>query len=294
MAQDSKTLFVRGLSWYTDEHELRAYFEQFGPTERCVVARDRDTNKSRGFGFVTFETVEDTEKALSVEHELSNRTLYAQISIPRERTDRRDDNREMETHKLYCGNLPESVGSMDLGQYFQELAEVVDATVMMDRETGRSRGFGFVAFSEDIEPERISEIMGSDHQLDGKDIRVHMAFRRADYSRPSYNNDDNEDMGFGGGGSALSDDDSDIDTSTRTMFRCSMPTPGTPGWPGMTGLGSSFRGVRTMCTFSGLDSTPMLAHAMRANQPQVNLLNKKPAMRLNGSVVRSVMMKILK
>jgi len=291
MAQEPKTLFVRGLSWYTDEHELRAYFEQFGPTERCVVARDRDTNKSRGFGFVTYETIEDAEKALSVEHELSNRTLYAQLSIPRERVDRRPqyDDREMESHKVYCGNLPESVGSMDLGQYFQELAEVVDATVMMDRETGRSRGFGFVAFSEDIDPERISEVLDQDHQLDGKAINVRMAFKRPDYPR---NNNINND--FGGGGGDIGGDDSDSDSDVRSMFRTSMPTPGTPGWPGMTGVGSSFGGVRSFSTFAGLDSTPMVAQAMRANQPRMNLMNRKPAMRVNGPAIRSVMMKMLR
>lgn len=286
MSQDSSTLFVRGLSWYTDEHELRAYFEQFGPTERCIVARDRDTNKSRGFGFVTFEKIEDAEKALSVEHELSNRTLYAQISIPRERPERpqfaSDDGREMDTHKIYVGGLAESVGSMDLGQYFSELAEVVDATVMMDRESGRSRGFGFVAFKESVDPDRITEILDSDHILDGKSINVRMAYKRPNTPRQRSNNND-----FGGGGGGGYDDDFEKVQSkprgSRSMFRTSMPIPGTPGWPGVTGVSSSFGGVRAFSTFPALNSTS-----------RVNLMTKAPTMRMNGPAIRNVMIKMLR
>jgi RNA recognition motif-containing protein len=179
---------------------------------------------------------------------------------------------------------------MDLGQYFQELAEVVDATVMMDRETGRSRGFGFVAFSEDIDAERIAEVLDTDHTLDGKSINVRMAFKRPDYPRQQYNNNND----FGGGGGDIGGDDSDSDSDIRSMFRTSMPTPGTPGWPGMTGVGSSFGGVRSFSTFAGLDSTPMLAQAMRANQPRINLMNRKPVMRVNGPAIRNLMMKIVR
>ncbi|MFW6051647.1 MAG: RNA recognition motif domain-containing protein [Myxococcota bacterium] len=50
----SKRLFVGGLAWGTDEGSLRAAFERFGDLEDCKVVTDRDTGRSRGFGFVTF------------------------------------------------------------------------------------------------------------------------------------------------------------------------------------------------------------------------------------------------
>lgn len=50
----SKRLFVGGLAWGTDETSLRAAFEQFGELQDCKVVTDRDTGRSRGFGFVTF------------------------------------------------------------------------------------------------------------------------------------------------------------------------------------------------------------------------------------------------
>ena len=50
----SKKLFVGGLSWGTSDDGLRAAFEQFGEIVEAKVILDRDTGRSRGFGFVTF------------------------------------------------------------------------------------------------------------------------------------------------------------------------------------------------------------------------------------------------
>jgi RNA recognition motif-containing protein len=50
----SKKLFVGGLSWDTDDHSLRAAFEKFGEVTEASVISDRETGRSRGFGFVTF------------------------------------------------------------------------------------------------------------------------------------------------------------------------------------------------------------------------------------------------
>ena len=46
-------LFIGGLAWETDTHSLRSAFEEFGEVEDAVVVTDRETGRSRGFGFVT-------------------------------------------------------------------------------------------------------------------------------------------------------------------------------------------------------------------------------------------------
>ena len=58
----SKKLFVGGLSWETDDDSLTKAFEEHGTIEEAKVIRERDTGRSRGFGFVTF-TTEDSAKA---------------------------------------------------------------------------------------------------------------------------------------------------------------------------------------------------------------------------------------
>jgi len=60
-----KKLFVGGLSWGTTDEILRQGFEEHGPVEEAKVVTDRDTGRSRGFGFVTFTNAEDAENALN-------------------------------------------------------------------------------------------------------------------------------------------------------------------------------------------------------------------------------------
>ncbi|MCA9686908.1 MAG: RNA-binding protein, partial [Myxococcales bacterium] len=55
----TKKLFVGSLSWDTDDQGLRAAFEQFGAVEDAKVINDRETGRSRGFGFVTFANEAD-------------------------------------------------------------------------------------------------------------------------------------------------------------------------------------------------------------------------------------------
>jgi len=55
----SKKLFVGGLAWATDDDSLSKAFQEHGTVEEAKVINDRDTGRSRGFGFVTFETEEN-------------------------------------------------------------------------------------------------------------------------------------------------------------------------------------------------------------------------------------------
>jgi hypothetical protein len=91
-------------------------------------------------------------------------------------------------NKLYVGNLAYSVRDDSLLQAFSQFGNVSSAKVMMDRETGRSKGFGFVEMSSD--PEAQAAINGMNGQpLEGRAIVVNEARPREE--RPG---------GFGGGG----------------------------------------------------------------------------------------------
>lgn len=60
----SNKLFIGGLSWNTGDNELRDAFERFGNVEDAKVITDRDTGRSRGFGFVTFGSREEAQAAM--------------------------------------------------------------------------------------------------------------------------------------------------------------------------------------------------------------------------------------
>jgi len=59
----SKKLFVGGLSWGTSEESLKSAFEEFGYVEDVRIVKDRETGRSKGFGFVTFDNSESATEA---------------------------------------------------------------------------------------------------------------------------------------------------------------------------------------------------------------------------------------
>jgi RNA recognition motif-containing protein len=76
--------------------------------------------------------------------------------------------------RLYVGNLAYTVSSDDLQQLFEQYGTVTSAQVLSDRETGRSRGFGFVEMSDDAEADgAIEQLDGQDHE--GRRLTVNEA-----------------------------------------------------------------------------------------------------------------------
>jgi RNA recognition motif-containing protein len=69
-------LFVGGLAWATDSDGLKAAFAEYGEVEEAKVITDRDTGRSRGFGFVTFADDDAAKNALALNGtELDGRTI---------------------------------------------------------------------------------------------------------------------------------------------------------------------------------------------------------------------------
>jgi len=96
--------------------------------------------------------------------------------------------------KLYCGNLSYSVRSAQLEQLFSEFGNVVSAQVIEDRDTGRSKGFGFVEMSTEQEATAaVNGLNGRDH--DGRSLQVNEARPREERSGGGGGGG-----GYGGGG----------------------------------------------------------------------------------------------
>ena len=98
--------------------------------------------------------------------------------------------------RLYVGNLPYTMASEDLQSLFEVYGKVVSASVLSDRETGRSRGFGFVEMEIDGEAlAAIEKLDGQDHQ--GRRLTVNEARAR---QAGGGGGDRPERGGYGGGG----------------------------------------------------------------------------------------------
>ena len=81
--------------------------------------------------------------------------------------------------KLYVGNLPYSVSSSDLEQVFQAHGSVESAQVITDRDTGRSKGFGFVEMRNDEEAQEAIQALNG-QELNGRELTVNEARPRED------------------------------------------------------------------------------------------------------------------
>lgn len=94
-------------------------------------------------------------------------------------------------NKLFVGNLAWSVTSEDLGEFFAQAGEVVSSNVITDRQTGRSRGFGFVEMATaELAEKAVEELTGKD--LGGRAIVVNVAKPKAprqDGDRGGYRGD---------------------------------------------------------------------------------------------------------
>ena len=96
--------------------------------------------------------------------------------------------------KLYVGNLPYSARDDSLQELFSQAGSVVSANVITDRESGRSKGFGFVEMSSSEEAEKAIQMFNG-YSLEGRDLRVNLARPREERPRGG-----RDHRGGGGGG----------------------------------------------------------------------------------------------
>lgn len=182
-------LFVGNLPFSVDSAELAELFSPAGTVEMVEVIYDKLTGKSRGFGFVTMSSVEEADGAAQMfdGYELHGRPLRVNSGPPPRRDGPpvrrfRNGGNFNSANRIHVGNLSWGVDDFALQTFFSEKGKVVDAKVVCDRESGRSKGFGFVTYScaEEVDL-AISSLNGA--QFEGRPIRVTVAEAR---SRPLF------------------------------------------------------------------------------------------------------------
>ncbi|KIJ52614.1 hypothetical protein M422DRAFT_156705, partial [Sphaerobolus stellatus SS14] len=156
-SQIQRKMFVGGLNWDTTDESLREYFSQFGKVDACTIMRDA-SGRSRGFAFLTFEEPAAVNAVMVREHYLDGKIIDPKRAIPRQEHSR--------TQKVFVGGLAPSVTNDSMRQFFSQFGKVIDATVMIDRDSSRSKGFGFVTFDEKTDVEHLIGMGGLD--IEGK------------------------------------------------------------------------------------------------------------------------------
>ncbi|HLL61351.1 MAG TPA: RNA-binding protein [Candidatus Nitrosocosmicus sp.] len=82
---DKNKIFVGSLPWSINNDSLRELFSKYGEVSEAIVIMDRDSGRSKGFGFVTFTNEEDAKKALEMDGQsVEDRPIVVNLAKPRE------------------------------------------------------------------------------------------------------------------------------------------------------------------------------------------------------------------
>ncbi|KAJ1536574.1 hypothetical protein HK096_009616, partial [Nowakowskiella sp. JEL0078] len=185
--RDLGKIFVGALNWDTTDESLHNYFGQFGEVLDCVVMKDQNTGRSRGFGFLTFKDSNVVDKVVSRSHNLDGKVIDPKRAIPREEQEK--------TEKIFVGGLGHDVTEDSFRQYFEQFGAVIDATLMIGRDTGKPRGFGFITFETYNGVEKVLSAQSQGPlQINGKVVEVRRAMPK---SKQQNNNGSQQMIGVG-------------------------------------------------------------------------------------------------
>ncbi|XP_013149164.1 PREDICTED: heterogeneous nuclear ribonucleoprotein 27C isoform X1 [Papilio polytes] len=172
MDDDEKgKLFVGGLSWETSQENLQRYFSRYGDVIDCVVMKNSESGRSRGFGFVTFAEPSLVNVVLqNGPHQLDGRTIDPKPCNPRTL---QKPKRGGGYPKVFLGGLPSNITETDLRMFFGRYGKVMEVVIMYDQEKKKSRGFGFLSFEDEVSVERVTQ----EHfiNLNGKQVEIKRA-----------------------------------------------------------------------------------------------------------------------
>lgn len=181
-------VYVKNIPPDINHATLNSMFDSFGRITSCMIAMDKD-GVSRGFGFINYSSPEEAQTACEKmnQHEIGDKKLFvvrAQKKEEREKELReRFEQFKVEKQRKYAGvnvyvkNLSDQIDDAKLREEFSKFGAITSARVMVENNTNKSRGFGFVCFSSQEEATKaVTEMMSK--MLDNKPLYVALAQRK--------------------------------------------------------------------------------------------------------------------
>ncbi|KAI3764910.1 hypothetical protein L2E82_14927 [Cichorium intybus] len=164
-----RKLFIRGIGWETTTEKLRSIFSSFGELEEAIVITDKNTGKSKGYGFVTFKHIDGSILALKEpSKKIDGRITVAQLAAARD-----SNNVDVSTRKIYVGNVPFEVSSERLLSHFSSYGEIEEGPLGFDKQSGKQKGFAFFVYK--TEEGARNSIVDPMKNIDGHQVTCKMA-----------------------------------------------------------------------------------------------------------------------
>ncbi|CAK9148150.1 unnamed protein product [Ilex paraguariensis] len=140
-----RKLFIRGLGWETTTEKLRSIFSAFGELEEAIVITDKNTGKSKGYGFVTFKHIDGSILALKEPNKkVDGRITVAQLAAAG--NSGVSNGIDVSLRKIYVGNVPFEISSERLLLHFSAYGEIEEGPLGFDKQTGKPKGFAFFVY----------------------------------------------------------------------------------------------------------------------------------------------------
>nr|XP_004052183.4 heterogeneous nuclear ribonucleoprotein A1-like [Gorilla gorilla gorilla] len=192
-----RKLFIGGLRFETSDESLRSHSEQWGTLTECVVMSDPNTNRSRGFGFVTCATVEEVDAAMNARpHKVGGRVVEPKIAVSREDSQRLGA--YLTVKKIFVGGIKEDTEEHPLRDYYEQYGKTEVIEIMTDQGSGKKRDFAFVTFDNHDSTDKI--VIQKYHIVNGHNCEVRKALSKKEMaSAPSSQRSRSGSGNFGGG-----------------------------------------------------------------------------------------------
>ncbi|XP_073519179.1 heterogeneous nuclear ribonucleoprotein A1-like isoform X2 [Phyllobates terribilis] len=177
-----RKLFIGGLSFETTDDSLRSHFEQWGTLTDCVVMRDPNSKRSRGFGFVTYMSAEEVDAAMDARpHRVDGRVVEPKRAVSREDSQR--PGAHLTVKKIFVGGIKQDTEEHHLRDYFEEYGKIEMVEIMTDRANGKKRGFAFITFEDHDSVDKI--VIQKYHTIDDHNYEVRKALSKQEMAAAS-------------------------------------------------------------------------------------------------------------
>ncbi|KAI3848614.1 hypothetical protein MKX03_010324 [Papaver bracteatum] len=130
------TLFVHGLDWETTSDQLNRIYSAYGDIIQCKIVIDRNTGKSKGYGFILYKHRKSVSKALKEPlRKIGNRTATCRLA-----------SNHLQQRKIFVGNVDSEISSMKLHSFFSKYGEIEGGPLGFDMNTGKFKGFALFIY----------------------------------------------------------------------------------------------------------------------------------------------------
>lgn len=133
--------FITGIPDFVGDDELRSHFSEYGAVLDGVIVKDKNADRSRGFGYITMADGSSQESMLNGKHLFGSKLVSVMLT--------KESLATVDIKKVHLGKLSPDISAESIKEAFSRFGVVLDVHTPKDPVTGERKGYGFVSFGSD-------------------------------------------------------------------------------------------------------------------------------------------------